>query len=188
MGTVFPNRVISGNTEVDWSPRGTQRLDAVSFGLQMQPPEQTLPSIYTGRASLGSYLQIFYSYAAANAVLQPPSSVTNAISMVTARGYLSLLDRLGVYFAPKYDLNAHHLLSDVVGVRLESPCDCWFFDFAINQSYNPNNTSYMIQVTLGGLGSIGQVPFGLNPFQVAGFLPQAPAQMIRAPLQPGPAM
>jgi hypothetical protein len=184
-GSLFPNRIISGLTQIDWSPRSQQRLDGASFGLQFQPPGQTLPNIYTGRESIGSYLQLAYTYAAANAVLQPPSSSENGISMVNMRAYTDLSSYLGAYFAPVYDLDAHRLLTDIIGVRLKSQCNCWFVDLGFSQTYNPNDTSVSFQVTLGGLGSIGQAPFGLNPFQAAGFLPQASAGAGRTPIQPG---
>jgi lipopolysaccharide assembly outer membrane protein LptD (OstA) len=184
-GSIFPNRIISGLTQVDWSPRSQQRLDGASFGLQFQPPGQKLPNIYTGRESIGSYLQFAYTYAAANAVLQAPSSSENGISMVNMRAYADLSSYMGAYFAPIYDLDAHRLLTDIIGVRFKSKCDCWFVDLGFSQTYNPNDTSVSFQVTLGGLGSIGEAPFGLNPFQVAGFLPAQNASAGRPPIQPG---
>lgn len=180
-GTVFPNRVISGVTSVDWSPRAQERLDSASFGVQFQPPGQKLPSVYSGKESIGNYVQVSYAYAAPNAVLQSPSSSTNAISMATLRAYLNVGDYMGLYFAPDYDLAASRLLTDVIGVRLKSACDCWFIDVGFDQTYNPNNTSVMLQVTLGGLGSIGEAPFGLNPFQSAGLLPQQGGRIPQIP-------
>ena len=181
--TIFPNSVVSGLAQIDWSPRPPQELDDATFGLQIQPPGQQLPNIYTGRESIGSYVQLSYTYAAANAVLQAPSSSTNAISMVNMRAYADLTSFLGAYFAPIYDLNAARLLTDVVGVRIKSPCDCWFLDLGFSQTYNPNDTSVLLQVTLGGLGSFGQAPFGLNPFQAAGFLPRQSNGLGRLPIQ-----
>ncbi|MFZ1886385.1 MAG: LPS assembly protein LptD [Candidatus Binataceae bacterium] len=186
-GTVFPNRVISGVTAVDWSPRAQERLDSASFGVQFQPPGQKLPTVYSGKESIGSYVQLSYAYAAPNAVLQEPSSSTNAISMATLRAYLNVSDYMGLYFAPDYDLAASRLLTDIIGVRLKSACDCWFIDVGFDQTYNPNNTSVTLQVTLGGLGSIGEAPFGLNPFQSAGLLPQQTGRMPQIPpMQPEP--
>lgn len=184
-GAVFPNRIISGISQIDWSPRSQERLDAASVGLQFQPPGQKLPNIFTGKESIGSYMQLAYTYAAANAVLQPPSSAQNAISQVNMRAYANLASRLGVYFAPTYDIDAHRLLSDTIGVRLKSPCDCWFIDVGFNQTYNPNETSVTFQITLGGLGTVGEAPFGLNPFQTAGFLSRQASVEEGPPLQPG---
>jgi lipopolysaccharide assembly outer membrane protein LptD (OstA) len=183
--TLFPNRVISGVTQIDYSPRSHQRLDGATFGLQFQPPGQTLPTIYTGRESIGSYVQLSYTYAAANAVLQPPSSSANAISTANMRAYMDLSSHLGVYFAPVYDLAASRLLTNIIGVRLKSACDCWFADTGFRQTYNPNDTGVTFQVTLGGIGTVGQAPFGLNPFQGAGLLSQIPGEATRSPIQSG---
>ena len=60
-------------------------------------------------------------------------------------------------------------LSTVFGFRLKSSCDCWFADFAIDDTYNPNNTSYIFQLTLSGLGSLGTgSPFGKQPVSAHG--------------------
>jgi len=185
LATVFPNRTISGIGQVDWSPRSPQGLDDATFGLQFQPPGQNLPNIYTGRESIGSYVQLAYTYAAANAVLQAPSTSSNGISMVDMRAYADISRYLGAYFAPVYDLDAKRLLNDIIGVRIKSGCDCWFLDLGFNQTYYPNDTGVMLQLTLGGLGTIGQAPFGLNPFQAMGLLPRQPGGYAISPIQSG---
>jgi hypothetical protein len=38
----------------------------------------------------------------------------------------------------------------------------------LTDSFNPNEVSVQFQLTLSGLGSIGQSPFGRNPFQTNG--------------------
>jgi hypothetical protein len=75
---------------------------------------------------------------------------------------------MGLYFAPNYDLAASRMLSMQYGARLKSPCDCWAFDVGVTDSFNPNEVQVQVQLTLGGLGSIGQSPFGRNPFAVMG--------------------
>ncbi len=167
---LFPTKLASGGATVDWSPRTGQGLDAATFSLLFQPPGQFAPSIYTGRALEGSFFQFSYTYTAPNATLIPVSA-NNAISAVSMEAYVGLLKRLGVYFAPMYDISTSRLIADVLGVRIKSPCNCWLFDFAMNQSYYPRDTSFTFQITLGGLGSIGGSPFGSNPFQIMGLLP-----------------
>ncbi len=173
---LFPTSIASGGATLDWSPRSSQSnqglgLDAITFSLAFQPPGQTAPSIYTGRALVGSFVQLSYSYAAPNAVLLGTSSPENSISSVSMQSYIGLFNHLGVYFAPQYDFSTTQLLSSVFGIRIKSGCDCWFADFGINNTYYPSNTSYTFQITLGGLGSVGGSPFGSNPFQVMGLLP-----------------
>ena len=166
---VFPAKLVSAGATVDWSQH-PQRLDAATVSLLFQPPGQLAPSIYTGRALQGSFVQLSYSYVAPHAVLIPVAS-PNRISAVSLRTYMGLLKELGIYFAPLYDLSASRLIASTSGIRLKSSCDCWFFDFAINQTYFPRNTSFAFQLTLGGAGSIGGSPFGSNPFQEMGLVP-----------------
>jgi LPS-assembly protein len=169
---LFPTSILSAASSVDWSPRPGASLDAASFSLSFQPPGQTAPSVYTGRALQGSFMQLSYTYAAPNAVLINTSKSVNSLSAVSFETYLGLFNRAGVFFAPVYDVAESRMLSSVYGIRLKSSCDCWYADFAINDTYYPNNTSYIFQLTLSGLGSLGTgSPFGSNPFQMMGLVP-----------------
>jgi hypothetical protein len=101
-----------------------------------------------------------------------PGQSATLSQFIIARAYYDLFERLGVYFAPSYDLVTRQMVSAEYGIRIKSPCDCWSFDTGITQTINPNETQYQFQLTLGGLGSIGQNPFGRNPFQTRiGVLP-----------------
>ncbi len=171
-GTLFPTSILSAASTVDYSPRAGQGLDAFNFSLSFQPPGQTSPSVYTGRALQGSFMQLAYTYAAPNAVLINTSKSVNSLSAVSFETYLGLFNRAGVFFAPVYDLAQSRMLSSVYGLRLKSSCDCWYADLAIDDTYYPNNTSYIFQITLSGLGSLGSgSPFGSNPFQLMGLVP-----------------
>jgi hypothetical protein len=185
-GQLFPTSILSAGSTLDWSPRPKQGLDALSFSLSFQPPGQTAPSVYTGRALQGSFMQLSYTYAAPNAVLINTSKSVNALSAVSLETYLGLFNHVGVFFAPVYDLAQSRMLSSVFGFRLKSSCDCWFADFAVDDTYYPNNTSYIFQLTLSGLGSLGSgSPFGSNPFQLMGLVPSrsviAPSEMTESP-------
>jgi hypothetical protein len=171
-GWLYPTSVVSAISTLDWSPRHGQGVDAFSFSLAVQPPGQTAPSIYTGRALQGTFLQLSYMYAAPNAVLLNTSSSVNSLSTVSLASYVGLFNHAGVFFAPVYDFGASRMLSTIFGFRLKSACDCWYADFALDDTYYPNNTSYIFQLTLSGLGSLGTgSPFGTNPFQLMGLLP-----------------
>jgi hypothetical protein len=87
---------------------------------------------------------------------------------MTARAYTDILDRFGLFFGPSYDFAAEKLLSTEYGFRLKSPCNCWSADVGVIDSVSPNEVQVQFQLTLGGLGSVGNSPFGRNPFQTLG--------------------
>lgn len=72
---------------------------------------------------------------------------------------------LGVYIGPSYNFSTRQLQEAEYGARLKSRCDCWAVDFGLTDSFNPNEVQVQFQLTWGGLASIGQNPFGRNPFQ-----------------------
>ena len=166
--SLLPTKVASFGSTVDYDPRTRQQINFASVYFDFQPPwTNNQPNLYMGRAMAGSFLQLSYNYIGPHATVITPTE-PNGSEEVMLRTYYELFDRLGVYFAPSYDLSASRLLSAEYGVRIKSPCDCWSVDFGIVDTVNPNELSYQFQVTLGGLGSVGQMPFGRNPFQVMG--------------------
>jgi LPS-assembly protein len=189
-GTLFPTSVLSAASSLDYSPRPGQGLDAFTFSLSVQPPGQTAPSVYTGRALQGSFLSLSYMYAAPNGVLINTAKSVNSLSAVSLSAYLGLLNHAGVFFSPVYDLAQSRMLASVYGLRIKSGCDCWFADFAVDDTFYPNNTSYVFQLTLSGLGSLGSgSPFGSNPFQLMGLLPiRSIVPLSDANQRPGPAI
>lgn len=166
--TIFPTTLFSLSSTLAYDPRTHPGLSLASVALNFQPPwTENTPRLYMGRALTGSFLQLSYDYVRpANAVQK--STTRNNVEFFSLRAYHDLFDRLGLYFAPSYDVAASRLLSAEYGVRLKSPCDCWALDIGVNDSFNPNETQVQVQLTLGGLGSIGQTPFGRNPFVTMG--------------------
>ncbi len=165
---LLPTKIASLGSTVDYDPRTKQQINYASVYLDVQPPwTKNTPNLYMGRALTGSFMQLSYNYIGPRATVQAPTN-SNGSELVMLRTYYDLFDRLGVYFAPQYDLSASKLLSAEYGIRLKSPCDCWSVDFGIVDTVNPNELAYQFQVTLGGIGSVGQMPFGRNPFAVLG--------------------
>jgi hypothetical protein len=114
-----------------------------------KPVQQArLGRAYTG----GPYLQVSYSFIGGR----------NAVQQVSGRAYYEFFDRLGLYYEPAYDIADAKLLYSEYGLRLKSKCDCWIFDVGVNDSINPSEVQIFVQLTLGGLGSIGRNPFGRN--------------------------
>ncbi|HUY18033.1 MAG TPA: LPS assembly protein LptD [Candidatus Binataceae bacterium] len=166
--SLLPTKIASLGTTVDYDPRTRQQINFASVYFDFQPPwTKNTPNLYMGRAMAGSFLQLSYNYIGPHATVITPTE-PNGSELLMLRSYYDLFDRLGVYFAPSYDMSASRLLSAEYGIRIKSPCDCWSIDFGIVDTVNPNELAYQFQVTLGGLGSVGQMPFGRNPFQVMG--------------------
>lgn len=157
--------LISVGGDLGYSPR-TSGIRNASASLSFQPWwTNNTPKLYMGKAETGSFLQVSYNYIAPGPNTSQPGQSANLSQFITARTYYELFDRMGVYFAPSYDVVKHKLESAEYGVRVKSPCDCWAFDFGVTKTINPSETQYQVQLTLGGLGSVGQAPFGRNPFQ-----------------------
>ncbi len=166
--TLLPTSIVSFGSQVGYDPRSHPGISYASVNLSLQPPwtENRAP-LYLGRALQGSFVELSYNYVRPQNAVQSGTS-GNGSGFVALRSYYDILDRMGVYFAPSYDVSASRMLSTEYGVRLKSPCDCWAFDVGITDSYNPNEVQVQVQLTLGGLGSFGQTPFGRNPFASMG--------------------
>ena len=168
---LYPTSIASLNSQIDYNPRSHAGITFANAYINFQPPwnSQKTSGLYMGKALQGSFVQFGYSYSnARTAVFR--GTTGNGAQFMTARAYADIFDRLGLYFAPSYDLAAQQLLSSEYGVRLKSPCDCWAADVGIIDQNNPNEVQVQFQLTLGGLGSIGRSPFGRNPFQTMGLV------------------
>ena len=166
---LFPTSVISLGSQFGYDPRDNPGISFTSVELNLQPPwnNDNPNGLYMGKALQGSFAQISYNYVRRSNTVEFGTS-RNASQFFALRTYYDLIDRMGLYFAPSYDIAASRMLSMQYGVRFKSPCDCWAFDVGVTQSYNPNDLQVQVQATLGGLGSLGQSPFGRNPFSVMG--------------------
>ena len=166
---VFATPFATFGSQVDYSPRSGPGFTFANTSVSVQPPWSSRSNLYMGKALQGSFVELGYNYANRNATVFPATR-RNASEFISARAYTQLLDYVGLYVAPDYDIAATQMLSTEYGLRLKSPCDCWAADLGITDSYNPNEVQIQVQVTLGGLGSVGQSPFGRNPFQTRGLV------------------
>lgn len=166
--TLFPTSVVSFGSQFAYDPRTDPGISYASVDLNFQPPwTENESRLYMGKALEGSFMQVSYNYVRSRNAVQS-GTARNSVEFFALRAYYDVLDRMGLYLAPNYDLAASRMLSMQYGVRLKSPCDCWAFDVGVTDSFNPNEVQVQLQLTLGGLGSIGQSPFGRNPFSVMG--------------------
>ncbi len=167
---IYASRVATFVTQVDYSPRSHAGVTFADATLAYQPPWATQGSnLYMGKALQGSFFSLGYNYANRRDTVIPGTN-KNAAEFISGQMYTEIFNRMGVYFAPSYDIANNQILQMQYGVRLKSPCDCWAADLGINDSFNPNEVQLQFQLTLGGLGSFGRSPFGSNPFQQRGLV------------------
>jgi LPS-assembly protein len=163
--TVLPSNLASVSSTFGYDPRDNRITNGAVY-LTMQPPwTKPPPNLYMGRALEGSFVQLAYNYIAPGPTALQPGLNSSYFEFLSLRLYYDLFDRLGIFFAPSYDIAHSQLLSAEYGVRVTSQCNCWDVDVGITQSVNPNETAVQFMVTLGGIGSVGQNPFGRSPFQ-----------------------
>ncbi len=175
-GMILPSYYAQLGGDIGLSP--TERnISYSTVFLTFEPPwTNNTTNIYMGKALVGSFLQLAYNYIGPgpNAGIGTPGINAALFEFMTLRAYYDVFDRLGLFFAPSWDIIHNELLSTQYGVRLKSPCNCWAMDLGITKSINPSETQYQFQLTLGGIGSVGQNPFGRNPFQRStGVLPNS---------------
>jgi LPS-assembly protein len=167
---IYLSQVATFSSQVDYSPRNHAGVTFADASVSYQPPWSSGGSnLYMGKAMQGSFLELGYNYANRRATVIPGTN-KNAAEFISAIAYTELFDFMGVYFAPDYDVASNQMLQTQYGLRLKSSCDCWAADFGVTDSYNPNDVQFQFQLTLGGLGSYGQSPFGRNPFQQMGMV------------------
>ncbi|MCC6932163.1 MAG: LPS-assembly protein LptD [Deltaproteobacteria bacterium] len=68
---------------------------------------------------------------------------------------LRILERVKLGYYTRYDDLAGKFLEQKVGLRFLSTCNCWIFDIGISDKINPDETKVMFNITLLGLGEIG---------------------------------
>ena len=152
----FASSLFTLGSQLGYDPR-QQKVSYTNFSINIRPPWEVsnVPKMSMGRALVGgSFLQLGYNYVG--------GSVSS--EAIFLRAYYELFHRFGLYYSPVYDVANHQMLSSAYGLRFKSACDCWSADFGVSDTFNPKELQYQIQITLGGLGSFGQNPFGRNPF------------------------
>ncbi len=153
--SLFPTSLASFGSAVGYNPQ-SGKITAANVNLTARPPWGTSQSpLYMGRAAEGPFLQVMYNFVNGTA----PSNTFEA------RAYYELFDRIGAFYAPLYDIQAGKMLSAEYGLRLKSTCNCWAVDLGVTQTTNPNELQFQFELTLGGLGTLGENPFGRNPFR-----------------------
>ncbi len=68
---------------------------------------------------------------------------------------IGLTDRIRFGYYTRYDDSIKKFIEQRAGVRLSSACNCWNFDVLVSDQTNPDNTKLTFNITLMGLGEIG---------------------------------
>lgn len=72
---------------------------------------------------------------------------------------VGLTDRVRLGYYTRYDDAIKEFIEQRAGVRLSSSCNCWNFDVLVTDQTNPNNTRLTFNITLMGLGELGNTLF-----------------------------
>lgn len=99
--------------------------------------------------------------------LRPANSATiyyqfnsgGALENLNLAATYRLNDHIAASYLGRYDVLAGRFLENWLGLRLISPGDCWVVDLAVVDRVNPDEIDFRIQVSLVGLGSLGESPF-----------------------------
>lgn len=75
---------------------------------------------------------------------------------------LSLLDRVKLGYYSRYDDIKSEFIENRLGLRFLSRCNCMIFDVDLRDRINPNDTQISFNLTLIGLGEVGNSLFSLN--------------------------
>jgi LPS-assembly protein len=157
IGSAFPESTVSIGGQLNYSPQVSSIHSATGY-LSFRPWWEQKSKIMTN-----SFFMLNYNYIGPGPQSQPGVNATYN-QYVSASLYYEMLNRVGVLFAPAYDLTTHQLLSAEYGLRIKPPCNCWAMDMGITNTVNPSETQFQFQLTLGGIGSFGKSPFGRMPF------------------------
>jgi LPS-assembly protein len=156
--SAFPSSAVSVGGQFDYSPQ-TASIHYVDGYLGIQRPQWMSKS----KISTNAALQLSYTY-----IGPGPGSIPGVNAgfseFLSARAYYELFNRVGVLFAPSYDVATHQLVSTEYGLRLKPTCNCWAIDMGITNTINPSETQFQFQLSLGGIGSFGKSPFLGMPF------------------------
>ncbi len=156
--SAFPSRTLAVGGQLDYSPQ-VASIHYASAYLGVQRPNWMRKS----KISTNAALQLAYTYIGPGPESKPGVNA-GFNQFLTARAYYELFNRVGVLFAPSYNLATHQLLSTEYGLRLKPTCNCWALDMGITNTVNPSETQFLFQLSLGGIGSFGKTPFIGMPF------------------------
>lgn len=129
------------------------RLSYATVGVNLFDPRPIAgpDDVFLEQLRPANSLSVFYQLTGGGVVENLNVATTYRVTNNLALSYLGRFDALDNSF-----------LENWAGFRLISSCDCWVVDLAFVDRVNPDTTGVRVQVSLVGLGSFGQQPFGGN--------------------------
>lgn len=127
------------------------RLSYATAGINLYDPRPVSgpDDLFLPELRPANSLSIYYQFTGGGAVENLNLATTYRVTNNFALAYLTRFDALDNSF-----------LENWAGFRVISECDCWVVDLAFVDRVNPDTTGVRVQVSLVGLGSFGQQPFG----------------------------
>ena len=93
-----------------------------------------------------------------------PGSTSNLRQLETSLELkLTEFTKLG-YYSRYDDLNSE-FIEQKGGLRFFSSCRCWVFDLMVSEKLNPDQTKFIFNITLVGLGEVGNTFFSAKQNQ-----------------------
>lgn len=89
-------------------------------------------------------------------------SVEGALRQLESSLQLNVTEDFKVGYYSRWDDEDGQFIDNRLAFRLESQCDCWIVDLQIADQVNPDRTQFMFEITLVGLGEIGNSFFTLD--------------------------
>lgn len=72
---------------------------------------------------------------------------------------IKITDRVKLGYYSRFDDLTGSFIEQKGGIRVSSNCNCWLFDIDVTDKVNPDETQFTFNVTLVGLGEIGNTFF-----------------------------
>ena len=86
-------------------------------------------------------------------------SVKDNVRQLESSAELVVSDRLKLGYYTRYDDLESEFIEQKAGIRISSACKCWVFDVSVADKNNPDETKFEFNITLVGLGEIGNTFF-----------------------------
>lgn len=87
-------------------------------------------------------------------------NTNGAVENLNVSTTLRITNYLAVSYLGRFDGESGRFLENWAGIRVISGCDCWVVDAALVDRLNPDELAFRVRVSLIGLGTFGQAPFG----------------------------